>query len=189
MAAELKGMRVGGKGAIVEVDGGYFGGSVKPANHKQNRRKQNRRDRRLAANQSGERQVVVVMRERGGRTLPTVFKSENAALGFIAGRVAPQTRVMADEASSWNDLHDRFDLSRIDHSKLYSDLSGVDTNGAEAFFSRMRRAEIGHHHHIAGQYLVRYAQGERVARGPPPGGKRHPGSCRRDAGYGSTDLG
>ena len=22
----------------------------------------------------------------------------------------------------------------------------------------MRRAEIGHHHHIAGQYLVRYAQ-------------------------------
>jgi hypothetical protein len=23
----------------------------------------------------------------------------------------------------------------------------------------MRRAEIGHHHHIAGQYLLRYAQG------------------------------
>ena len=31
-------------------------------------------------------------------------------------------------------------------------------NGAEGFFSRMRRAEIGHHHHIAGTYLVRYAQ-------------------------------
>jgi hypothetical protein len=29
--------------------------------------------------------------------------------------------------------------------------------GAEEFFSRMRRAEIGHHHHIAGAYLVRYA--------------------------------
>jgi transposase-like protein len=153
MAAELKGLRIGGKGAIVEVDGGYFGGYVKPANHKQNRR-----DRRLPANQSGKRQVVVVMRERGGRTLPAVCKSENAALGLIAGRVAPQTRVMADEASSWNDLHGRFDLSRIDHSQLYSDLSGVDTNGAEAFFSRRRRAEIGHHHHIAGPYLVRYAQ-------------------------------
>ena len=36
--------------------------------------------------------------------------------------------------------------------------SGVNTNGAEEFFSRMRRAEIGHHHHIAGAYLVRYAQ-------------------------------
>jgi hypothetical protein len=29
---------------------------------------------------------------------------------------------------------------------------------AEEFFSRMRRAEIGHHHHIAGAYLLRYAQ-------------------------------
>jgi hypothetical protein len=29
---------------------------------------------------------------------------------------------------------------------------------AEEFFSRMRRAEIGHHHHIAGAYLIRYAQ-------------------------------
>jgi hypothetical protein len=39
-----------------------------------------------------------------------------------------------------------------------SDQRGAYTNGAEEFFSRMRRAEIGHHHHIAGQYLVRYAQ-------------------------------
>ena len=46
----------------------------------------------------------------------------------------------------------------IDHSKLYSTGAGVYTNGAEEFFSRMRRAEIGHHHHIAGAYLVRYAQ-------------------------------
>jgi transposase-like protein len=153
MATELKGMQIGGEGETVEVDGGYFGGYIKPANHKEMRR-----DRRLAKNQNGKRQVVVVMRERGGRTLPAVFKSESAALGFIVKRVAPETRLMADEAASWNDLHGRFDVSRIDHSKLYSDQRGVYTNGAEEFFSRMRRAEIGHHHHIAGQYLVRYAQ-------------------------------
>ena len=47
---------------------------------------------------------------------------------------------------------------RIDHGQLYSTESGVYTNGAEDFFSRMRRAEIGHHHHIAGTYLIRYAQ-------------------------------
>jgi hypothetical protein len=45
---------------------------------------------------------------------------------------------MADEASSWNELHGRFAVSRIDHCKVYSDLSGVCTNGAEEFFSRMR---------------------------------------------------
>jgi hypothetical protein len=29
---------------------------------------------------------------------------------------------------------------------------------AEEYFSRLRRAEIGIHHHIAGAYLLRYAQ-------------------------------
>jgi hypothetical protein len=98
------------------------------------------------------------MRERGGSTLPAVFKSESAALGWIAGKVDPATRLMADEAASWNDLHARFAMERIDHGQMYSTGSGVYTNGAEEFFSRMRRAEIGHHHHIAGAYLVRYAQ-------------------------------
>jgi transposase-like protein len=153
MAFELKGMHIGGEGETVEIDGMYVGGYIKPANHKENRR-----DRRLAKNQNGKRQVVVVMRERGGRTLPAVFASEGAALSFIVNRVAPETRIIADEASSWNALHARFDMERIDHSKLYSDGSGVYSNGAEEFFSRLRRAEIGHHHHIAGTYLVRYAQ-------------------------------
>ncbi len=184
MASELKGMQLGGDGETVEVDGGYFGGYIKPANHKENRR-----DRRLAKNQNGKRQVVVVMRERDGRTLPAVFKSESAALGFIVTRVAPETRLMADEAASWNDLHGRFDVSRIDHSKLYSDQAGVYTNGAEEFFSRMRRAEIGHHHHIAGAYLVRYAQESawredhrRVDNGTPGSGRGHAGDDGADVG-------
>lgn len=153
MASSMKGMRLGGDGETVEIDGGYFGGYVKPANSKENRR-----DRRLVKNQNGKRQVVVVMRERGGSTLPGVFKSESAALGWITSRVSSETRLMADEAASWNDLHGRFAMERIDHSQIYSTRTGVYTNGAEEFFSRMRRAEIGHHHHIAGAYLVRYAQ-------------------------------
>src|SRR4051812_25542803 len=60
----------------VEVDGAYFGGYVKPATHKENRR-----DRRKAENQSGKRRVVVVMRERGGRTYPFVVKAEDEAVG------------------------------------------------------------------------------------------------------------
>ena len=153
MASELKGMHVGGAGHTVETDGAYFGGYVKPANHRENRR-----DRRLAENRTGKRRVVVVVRERGGRTLPAVFRSEGAALKWITGHVAPDTRLMADEAGSWNDLHARYQVDRIDHGQAYSLPGGVYTNGAEEFFSRMRRAEIGHHHHIAGAYLVRYAQ-------------------------------
>src|SRR3984957_18461227 len=98
MASELKGMRIGGRDKTVEVDGGYFGGYVKPSN-----RLENRRDRRLAKNQNGKRQVVVVVRERDGRTVPAVFKTEAASLNFIMNRVAADTSIMADEANSWND--------------------------------------------------------------------------------------
>jgi hypothetical protein len=47
--------------------------------------------------------------------------------------------------------------------EVYS-LDGACNNRAEEFFSRMRRSEIGHHHHIAGPYLLRYAQSQ-LARG------------------------
>jgi transposase-like protein len=153
LASELKGLFIGGEGETVEIDGMYVGGYQKPANHKENRR-----DRRLRKNQNGKRQVVVVARERGGRTLVNVFKSEAASVPFIANRVAPGTKVIADEAPSWNALHGRFEVARIDHGQVYSTEGGIYTNGAEGFFSRMRRAESGHHHHIAGPYLIRYAQ-------------------------------
>ena len=70
---------------------------------------------------------------------------------------ANATKIQADEAGSWDSLHDHFEVKRINHEQAYS-LDGACTNWAEEFFSRMRRAEIGHHHHIAGQYLLRYAQ-------------------------------
>ena len=38
MAEEMNGRVVGGAGKVAEVDGGYFGGYIKPANHKENRR-------------------------------------------------------------------------------------------------------------------------------------------------------
>jgi transposase-like protein len=152
MAEEMKGRVVGGEGKVVEADGGYFGGYVKPANYRENRR-----DRRLGRNQSGKRQVVVVVRERDGNSLPAVFRSEAHALDFIRRRVAKGTTINVDEAGSWEGLSDRFEVRTINHQEAYSD-DGACTNWAEEFFSRMRRAEIGHHHHIAGAYLLRYAQ-------------------------------
>lgn len=152
MAEEMKGRVVGGEGKEAEIDGGYFGGYVKPGNLKETRR-----DRRLARNQNGKRKVVVIIRERGGASVPAVFSSESAAGAFIRARIAKGTVVHADEAGSWDTLHDRFEMKRIDHSQAYS-FDGACTNQAEEYFSRLRRAEIGIHHHIAGAYLLRYAQ-------------------------------
>ncbi len=50
-----------------------------------------------------------------------------------------------------------YEVKRINHQEAYS-LDGACTNWAEEYFSRLRRAEAGHHHHIAGIYLLRYAQ-------------------------------
>src|SRR5882724_11021084 len=73
---------------------------------------------------------------------------------------APGSRgtVYADEAGAWNELHGRFTMHRINHQEAYSLDGDIYTNNAESFFSRMRRAEIGHHHHLAGPYLARFAQ-------------------------------
>ena len=152
MAEEMKGRVIGGEGKVAETDGGYFGGYIKPANLKEDRK-----DRRLWKNQNGKRKCVVIVRERNGNSVPAVFGSEGAALSWIKSRVAKGTVLNADEASSWNDLHANFEMKRINHSEAYS-LDGACTNWAESYFSRLRRAEQGHHHHIAGAYLLRYAQ-------------------------------
>jgi transposase-like protein len=152
MAEELRGRTLGGEGKTVEIEGGHFGGYVKPANMREHRR-----DRRLHSNQNGKRKAVVIVRERNGNSVPAVFRTEGEALNFIRSRVAPGTILQADDAPSWNALHARFEMKRINHEEAYS-MDGACTNWAEEFFSRMRRAEIGHHHHIAGAYLLRYAQ-------------------------------
>jgi transposase-like protein len=152
MSEELRGRRIGDDKPEASVDGGHFGGYVKPANLRENRR-----DRRLRVNQSGKRKVVVVIREHGGETLPGVFNSESAAVSWIKSRVEKGTVLHADEAGSWNELHSRFEVKRINHEEAYS-LDGACTNWAESYFARLRRAEAGHHHHIAGPYLLRFAQ-------------------------------
>jgi transposase-like protein len=147
-ATPTKGGKLSGE---VEIDGAYFGGYVRPKN-----RKADRPDRRKAENQSGKRQVVVVMRERNGRTLPFVTTSEAEAVPTIVESVAPGSTLHADEASSYDALHARFETKRINHSVCYSD-GDACTNLAESYFSRLRRAEIGTHHHISGPYLGAYA--------------------------------
>lgn len=151
LAEEFKGRKLGGKGKTAEVDGAYFGGYVKPANHAEQRK-----DRRRLANQSAKRQSVVIVRERNGNSLPAVFKSEGAALAWIKSRVLPGTVMNADEAGGWNDLQSRYEMKRINHQEAYS-ADGACTNQAESYFSRLRRAEMGHHHHVSGPYLLRYA--------------------------------
>ena len=85
----------------VEIDGAYFGGYVKPANFKENRR-----DRRLG--RAPERQAPG--RGRHARAAaagryPSWSKSEDQAVATIERRVDKGSTVYADEAPYWDALH------------------------------------------------------------------------------------
>ncbi len=148
MAREQAGATLNG---IVEIDGGYFGGYVKPEN-----RKEDRKDRRLKANTSGKRQCVVIMRERGGRSLTFIVRNEGDAVPYVRDHVGTLATIHADEGTGWDALHAGWDTRRVNHSVAFKD-NGVCTNQAESYFSRLRRMETGTHHHIAGPYLNQYA--------------------------------
>lgn len=135
----------------VEMDGCYVGGKVRPANAKKNRK-----DRRLARNQSPRRRVVVAMRERKGRTLPFVTMTEAEGVELAKLHIDRMAVVSADEASHWDALHAGWETERVNHSEAYSD-HGKHTNWVESFFSRLRRMVSGQHHHVSPQYLYQYA--------------------------------
>ena len=99
---------------------------------------------------------MVALRERNGKTLPFVFKSEADSIDTIRARVETGSTVYADESSNWDALHASYETKRVNHSVAFVDEDAC-TNQAESFFSRLRRAEIGTHHQISGQYLDQYA--------------------------------
>jgi transposase-like protein len=147
LASETKGAKLFD---VVEIDGMYTGGAIRPAN-----RKEDRVDRRLAEHQTGKRRVVVALRQRKGRTLTFVTRHEGDGVS-IAKRVVDRLAVMhADEASHWDALHAGWKTLRINHSEAYSD-EGC-TNQAESFFSRLRKMIDGQHHHVSARHLHAYA--------------------------------
>lgn len=136
----------------VEVDGAYFGGHIRPKNQRKDRV-----DRRRKRYQTGTRRVVVAIRERKGRTLTFVTKTEADGVDIVARKVKPGSIIYADEATHWDHLYRGYAMGRINHEEAYSDLSGTHTNNAESFFSRLRRMVRGQHHWVSHKYLHQYA--------------------------------
>jgi len=140
----------------VEIDGMYVGGHLRPKN-----RKEDRVDGRLAENQTGKREAVMAMRERGpgGQTLAAAVPDERAdvARHLTGNHVVPDAGLRADQHAAYDNLAGPNRLTRNNHSKAYVETPDASTNQAESLFSRLRRAEIGIHHRIAGKYLDWYA--------------------------------
>jgi transposase-like protein len=148
VASETKNAKLFGE---IEIDGAYFGGHIRPANLKENRI-----DRRLSQHETGKRRVVVALRQRNGRTLPFVTKSEAHGVVIASGVVQKNSKMIADEASHWDALHASYETDRINHSEAYS-LNGISTNQVESYFSRLLRMVQGQHHFVTARHLHQYA--------------------------------
>ena len=137
----------------IEIDGAWFGGYIKPEN-----RKINRVDRRLKENQNGKRLVVVGARERGrhGRAITKVFEQEHQSIPWLRERLDRRGTVYSDEGQ-WDNLRASHQVLSVNHSEEYQRDGYINTNQMESLFSRLRRFEVGTHHHISGKYLALYA--------------------------------
>jgi len=111
LAAETRDTSLSGE---VEVDGAAFGGHVRPANQRKDRI-----DRRLLRNRSGKRRVVVVLRQRRGRTMARSFLREAQGVELARERVTPGSSISADEGPYWDLLDPVFEMHRINHSDAY----------------------------------------------------------------------
>jgi transposase-like protein len=159
--------RIGGPGKLVQIDSVRIKASY--------RKKRLRKDKihqaieQIRKKEAKKKDVhIVALRQvprkhdpDGDRivTITEVFKSEHAMTGWVQSRIATGTTVHADESSDWNDLDDirGVRLRRINHSLAYME-GGISINADEWLFTRIRRSAHGHHHHIRGPYLHRYAQ-------------------------------
>lgn len=144
----------------VEIDGAYVNGYVRPENEKSDRK-----DRRLAENQSPNKRCVITIRQRGAegegavKTKTFVVKSEAQAnmKKLAVENIDFKAVVHADEAGAYDILHGTHKMKRINHQERYKGEDGECTNQAESFFARFRRMHKGQVHKMSGQYLGDYS--------------------------------
>ena len=142
----------------VEADIIFVGGHKRPKRHSAHRV-----DRRLKEYQNGKRQGILVIRERGpnGRIVTHLARNEAQARDYIFLSVEAGARLFLDSATEWSGLDSHFDVHLVDHSTTYARWEhglAINTNQAESYNSRLRRAEIGIHHRVAGRYSGAYAR-------------------------------
>jgi transposase-like protein len=113
------------------------------------------------------RRIVLALRQIGEkpgdggvRTITCILKAEtpNEVIQAVKRYVAPGTVIHTDDGKAFSSLNSLgYKHKTVRHSVEYSTDDGVNNNQAEAFFSRLRRAEYGTYHGMRPQYLAFYA--------------------------------
>ena len=141
---------VGGSGAGVELDEGYFGG----------RRKQ--QAGRMLRGDRDQKCIAFGIVERKGRVLARVTpdtKTETL-MPLVKEFVLPETVVFTDEHASYRGLEETENKNylhrRINHEQKVYVMGDVHTNTIEGFWSLVKRGIGGVYHSVSAKYLQQY---------------------------------
>ncbi len=149
MASKQKGLLQG----IVEMDETFLGGQPRKANKKE--------DRTLHLKERGRgtsKTPVMGIVERGGNVTAkaTAFVTGKGIMRFIKESVDPEgSLLITDQYKAYNAVKSLLAHATINHQVQYAD-GDTHTNTIEGFWSLLKRAWYGTHHHYRKQYLPLY---------------------------------
>jgi len=139
----------------VEVDETFIGGKARNMHP-------HVRERRITGTGGKDKAVVVGVKQRGGEMRAAVVPDTKRATlqGHVAANVEAGAAVYTDALRSYSGLDRDFAHETVDHAETYVD-GQVHTNGAENFWSLLKRGLHGTYVHVEPFHLFRYLD-ERV---------------------------
>lgn len=135
----------------VEIDGGEFGGFIRPKNVKKERQDH----RKFPYRASDRTMIAVVAKSREGPIQTWVAKHESHPRLQIDKALAHDAVLFTDKAASWNQFRGKRKLLQVNHSVSYATPEAC-TNGAESLIRTIRSVEDTHRH-IVQNYFDLYA--------------------------------
>ena len=137
---------------IIEADETYVGGKPRKRNKRKDDEPKNKRGR------GTKKTPIVGAVERGGKVIARMFTelTGRKILDFIQENVNPDESVLiTDEYQAYNAVRDMIDHKVIRHQQQYVD-GDIHTNTIEGFWSLLKRAWYGSHHHYRKQFTPLY---------------------------------
>ena len=136
---------------IIEADETYIGGKPRKRNKKEDRE-------RVKRGRGTNKDAVIGVIERGGKVIAELSDSLSGRriLSFIRRHVnMKESELMTDEFAAYLTVGREMKHHIIDHKKEYVD-GDVHTNTIEGFWSLLKRAWYGSHHHYTTEYTPLY---------------------------------
>ena len=136
---------------IVEADETYIGGRPRKGNRRED-------DKPAKKGRGTNKRLIVGAVERGGRVVARAGTSLSgkALLKFIKDNVEPAgSLLITDEWRGYNGIKRFMNHAVINHSMSYAE-GATHTNTIEGFWSLLKRAWYGSHHHYGQPYTLLY---------------------------------